>query len=322
MFQRPQQMARALARRGHRVFFCQKTQIPGRIHEPMTGRDEGVILVHDWERFERTIRAPLILWASWAKYHTLAGRAALTVFDSLDDFQEWMGMEQVMVRQADVVTCTSKAILESTISRRGRQGVHLLPNACDIDAWTRPMPAPHPLLRDVLRPRCVFSGYLGPWVDRELLRALARSTPSWNFILVGARHPGYGDEFGGMPNVHLHDAIPHHELPSVLRHVDAGIIPFRQGDRVVRAADPIKTYEYAACGLPILATDIPEVWKTPAMIGRDAAEMRDLLAWVAANWTRGDEIRSRAWAHANTWAARAARLEEIVVEALACPRSG
>ncbi len=55
---------------------------------------------------------------------------------------------------------------------------------------------------------------------------------------------------------------PHEELPTWARYFEVRIIPFEVRG-VTRAANPIKMYEYLASGLPVVATDLPEVKEYP-----------------------------------------------------------
>jgi teichuronic acid biosynthesis glycosyltransferase TuaH len=88
LHQRPQQIARALAQRGHTFYYSQKTQQRGVAPRPLDSA-ERVIIVHDWEAFQEQITDDMIIYASWGMYHTLAGRSKLLVFDHLDQFPHW-----------------------------------------------------------------------------------------------------------------------------------------------------------------------------------------------------------------------------------------
>ncbi len=60
----------------------------------------------------------------------------------------------------------------------------------------------------------------------------------------------------GRPNVHLIEPRPQAELPAFLRHADVALIPFQDNEHT-RGSFPLKFWEYAAAGLPVVARDLP-----------------------------------------------------------------
>jgi glycosyltransferase involved in cell wall biosynthesis len=53
--------------------------------------------------------------------------------------------------------------------------------------------------------------------------------------------------------------VPSQEVPLWLRALDVGIIPSPDRPHFALAASPLKLFEYAAAGLPIIATDLPSM---------------------------------------------------------------
>ena len=50
--------------------------------------------------------------------------------------------------------------------------------------------------------------------------------------------------------------IPHEKVPDILNSFDIGIVPYPSSTHMSRYASPMKIFEMAACGVPILASDI------------------------------------------------------------------
>ena len=101
-----------------------------------------------------------------------------------------------------------------------------------------------------------FVGYLGPWIDFELLGQLASTLPEFVFELVGPVDPSVATQAAVLarhPNVRLTGAIPEAEVPHALATFSVGLIPFLIGP-YTRAVNPNKLYEYAAWNLPIVTT--------------------------------------------------------------------
>ncbi len=57
-------------------------------------------------------------------------------------------------------------------------------------------------------------------------------------------------------NYSVKPSIPHNEVAKVLRNFDIGIVPYPNDSHMNKYASPMKIFEMAACGVPILASDI------------------------------------------------------------------
>jgi glycosyltransferase involved in cell wall biosynthesis len=99
-----------------------------------------------------------------------------------------------------------------------------------------------------------YFGYLaGAWFDWKLLEEVAQRQPSWRIYLIG-----YGGESKGLSlpgNICILGKKPRHQLASFAAQWDVAIVPFKP-ERLAAGADPIKTYEYLAMGLPVVVTGV------------------------------------------------------------------
>ena len=109
-------------------------------------------------------------------------------------------------------------------------------------------------------PPCI--GYLGNLrqeVDIPLLEGLARENPQWEFVFIGpVQKAEFRRRLGRLSNVRFTGTQPHDSLPHVLQQVDVGLIPFQRNE-FTRVLNPLKTYEYMAAGVPIVASNLPEL---------------------------------------------------------------
>lgn len=113
-----------------------------------------------------------------------------------------------------------------------------------------------------LSPRCrvdscraVFVGDLdSPWLDRELLEAVAKHLPSWHFDLFG---PGRWKSASKPKNLCIKGPVHANEVAELLGHYDVGLIPYRDVDDRMRFVErPLKFYEYIGAGLGVASTDV------------------------------------------------------------------
>jgi teichuronic acid biosynthesis glycosyltransferase TuaH len=313
MPQRPQQILARLPARGFRVIFCNEHQRPG---APLEEIAPGLLLCHDFAALRAAPLRDVVVYATWGRHHSLFGcwGSRLDVFDNVDDFAAWEADDRQAAARADLVLASSLALFERWASL-GRR-VHLVPNGCEFEHFHRarvPGAAPAELAA-VPRPIVGYMGAMAAWIDAAVVEALARAHPGISFVFIG---PFLGWRPPQLPNCFYLGLKRYAELPAYLAHFDACLIPFRI-DRVTRAANPIKFFEYAASGRPILASDLPELrpYAGAVALARGVADFVRQLPGVLADRDPARVAARIAIARANTWDARADRVAALLREAL------
>ena len=119
-----------------------------------------------------------------------------------------------------------------------------------------------PFLRQQYEGDEVVVGYFGAlaeWFDTELIIALALNNPTIRFEVIGlVSDSRITRDLALYSNVTFFGEVPNEELPSLITKWSAGLIPFKLS-ALIEATNPVKMYEYAASGIPVLSADIPEV---------------------------------------------------------------
>jgi glycosyltransferase involved in cell wall biosynthesis len=103
-----------------------------------------------------------------------------------------------------------------------------------------------------------YVGALNFWFDTEAVKFAAQAHPEWRFLLVGPVGSRKLDVLRSIPNIVFRGEVPYADLTSHLSQMDIAIIPFVKSPLTL-ATNPIKIYEYFACGLPVVSTRLPEV---------------------------------------------------------------
>jgi GT2 family glycosyltransferase len=143
---------------------------------------------------------------------------------------------------------------------------------------------------------------------------VARLRPDAEFHLCGAVTDPAALALGRLPNVTLHGEIPYADVPGFVQAMDVMTIPFRILP-IIEACDPVKFYEYAASGVPAVATPLPELARAGDLVIRAAGPAAFAAALDDAARAGRDPAhagRLRDYARANTWAARAAAFSDAI----------
>lgn len=217
----------------------------------------------------------------------------------------WFGeLEAKSARAADAVVCTSSRMAQR-FRALGARDVRHLPNGVDL-ARFHPAPA-----SPDGPPRIVYVGALEAWFDAPLLSALARRFPEMRFTVAGPARTDLS-ALRGLPNVDLTGPVPYAEVPALLAAHHVGIIPFLRTP-LVESVSPIKMYEYAASGLPVVATRWEELERagSPALLAEGVEEFAAALAEALARRAELSEAGVR-FAAACGWDERAAGLERAL----------
>ncbi len=163
--------------------------------------------------------------------------------------------EQLLLSRCDGVIATSQLVLQHVLSLRPGVRSLLLTNGVDTKHFSHPFAEPDDL-KSIPHPRAVYVGALDDRFDVPLMGHLADALPGVHYIAIG---PGTNLQklaSLGKPNIHCLGPRPYQHIPGYLQHCDLALLPLT--NQVANAGrSPMKLYEYAAAGLPVvsLATD-------------------------------------------------------------------
>jgi hypothetical protein len=289
--QRSHHLARALARLGRTVIYV----------SPRHGRDRilsagevfpGVFLTPHINEALEAITNPIVYIASTDALslpHVLEavqGANGHIVYDYLDHLDSTISNGELSSRfqeahnrilrdEAVASVLTSADILYEEVAKLRRKGLALVTNAVDVPHFAahKDPDKLRPALKAIVdrkQPIIGFFGALASWVDVDLIAAVARTRPSYQFVLMGPMLVNAPARIGELPaNVSILEPVSYKELPNQAVFFDVLTIPFYLND-VTAATSPLKLFEYMALGKPIVSTPIRESLKYDVvLIGRD-----------------------------------------------------
>lgn len=168
--------------------------------------------------------------------------------------------EASILRNANGWIATSQPVFDHLRRlARDKPGL-LLENGVDTKHFSTKQPLP-PEYRSMPGPRLVYAGALDGRFDAVAARALALALPNASIVLIGPAEDGVRaalEQGGVLTNLHLLGPRRYADLPGYLQNADAGLIllndhPANDG------RSPMKLYEYAAAGLPVVSRATREI---------------------------------------------------------------
>src|SRR5207248_1402000 len=106
--------------------------------------------------------------------------------------------------------------------------------------------------------------------------------------------------------------VPYSDLPRHMSGFDVAMIPFRLTPLTL-AVNPIKLYEYLACGLPVVSSALPEVrsFSDVVYIAQGSKDFVAKLELALTEPARRDESRRLA-VRRETWLDRCLQIEPFL----------
>ncbi|WP_125038230.1 glycosyltransferase [Nocardioides sp. LS1] len=222
--------------------------------------------------------------------------------------------ERRLAAAADAIIAANPTVAGS-LEAPGR-AIHLIPFGCDAGLFGGPPPAPDPAV-DLPHPIAFLMGTLNDRLDVACLRAVVEAGVS--LLLVGPRSGRFAspafDALLARPDVQWTGPRAFEDLPALLAHADVGIVPYTHSP-FNEGSFPLKTLEYLAAGLPVVATDLPAIrWlASPHVEVADRAADFGRTVARRASQPRDTEAAClrRRFAAGHSWQHRAVEFAEVL----------
>ncbi|WP_102194346.1 glycosyltransferase [Microbacterium aurantiacum] len=203
----------------------------------------------------------------WVNDPTAAGMLTKTGWRTLYDItDDWLSAsrpaaeltriadgERLLLEQADAVVACSPELVRRKSS--DRTGIHLIPNAVDLDAYRRPTERPADL---PAAPVALYLGTLHPdRIDVDLcIRVAQELADRVHLVLAGpdllTPHDHARLDAAGAQRL---GPLDRSQVAAHLQHADVLLVPHLV-TAFTDSLDPIKLYEYQAAGRPVVSTAV------------------------------------------------------------------
>ena len=239
-------------------------------------------------------------------------RPRAVLYDCSDDYEFFPGApvdtvatERELLRMADLVSCTSRRLLEKV--RPSRPDAFLSEPAVDYKRFA--------VLQEdnrggEIRTVCFFGRVSRERIDFPALRAVAEA--GFEVRLLGDLGSVERD-FLETPGINFWGEVPHAKLPAALAGVDAFVLPYEVND-LTRGISPAKTYECLATGKPVVSAPLPAMEELAGHVylANEPGEYVEVLRSLGELQTE-EKARARIeLARKNSWEVRFGEIEEAL----------
>ncbi|HEV2459376.1 MAG TPA: glycosyltransferase, partial [Ktedonobacterales bacterium] len=321
LYQRPHQIALALARLGYVVLYWIE-DINGDYATPFREVTDRLYLCNVPGVVLRAVKRPIVIAPTRTYKWARLLRSPVIVYEPDDHLDTVSNMparvlkryHRRLLKRARVVVGTSDALLAEV--KPYRPDAILCPNGVDpahFAAVNRSGADDIPLdMRPIMeqgKPIFGYSGAMAEWLDFDLVEHAAETLPDYQFVLIGPDFDGLTMQRAGIdayPNIHWLGPKQYAELPRYLACFDVATLPFKVSE-ASNAMSPITLFEYMAGGRPIVTADLAECRKYPVVLTAGSHEQWVARLQEALRLLHDDAhlAELRRTAEENTWTARA-----------------
>lgn len=288
--QRPQHFAKALAQKGHRVFYISNNFINSPKaqfdavkldpHLPLYHIHLGLlaspsIYSHELKNSEfkqlKTSMGLLLNWTHSQKKFSLIDHAFWTdlalalpnnkiIYDCMDDHSGFentasivLEKEKLLFQKSDLVIASSQKLYDQ--AKLLNPHTTLIRNAADYDHFKN---KPEKIYTDPQNRKILgYYGAIAEWFDINLIEKLAQYFPEHLILLIGNDTVNAQQKLKQYKNIIFTGEVEYKNLPYYLYAFDICLIPF-QIIPLIEATNPVKVYEYLSAGKPVVSVDLPE----------------------------------------------------------------
>lgn len=194
----------------------------------------------------------------WLDYYRAFGEK-LTIFDTIDNWAEHPSYRklknkiltnyQKIAKTVDLIFTVSEEV-QKVFPPRPK--IIWLPNGVDFSHFQKDDSLINRDIGDLNKPIIGYAGVIQDKVDLTLIKKIAENFPQASIVMIGpVWYQHIIRELTVYKNIYFLGHKSYEELPMYLQQFDVAIIPHQQ-NKFSLSTNPMKLYEYLACGKPVV----------------------------------------------------------------------
>ena len=290
------------------------------------------IVARELRRIEKILNLRnIVFWSYNPMFVEFIGRLneQLFIFDTVDNWIEHPLYPKLMSKKRlrqNYKTIAEKADLIFTVSEElqdfykklGRsENTHWIPNGVDFAHFNDPEKIAKK--NKLLTTDKKIIGYLGTIEDRldfDLLEKIADANKDKTLALCGPIWPsvrGRVNKLAKKDNVIITGRVKYNDAPSYINRFDVAIIPHKIND-FVKSMNPMKMYDYLACGKPIVSSMVAgaSMFEDNIYIAGDAQKFLKMINQAIDEDSPEKQTERRAAIKKHSWDARVKKMTDLI----------
>ncbi|MBT5502708.1 glycosyltransferase [Candidatus Falkowbacteria bacterium] len=256
------------------------------------------------------------------------------IFDTVDNWVEHPQYTKLMRKgrlgrnykkiadKANLIFTVSDELKDFYKEMDRTKDVHWIPNGVDFDLFNDPEKIDKENELNKLEGKII--GYFGTIEDRldfDLIATLAKKHKDKQIVLCGPIWPVVKHEFnkklGKYKNITTTGRIKYQDAPSYINKFDVAIIPHKINN-FIKSTNPMKMYEYLACGKPVVTTKGAgvDMFKDLMYITNDHDKFSDFIDQAIAEDSPELTAKRRNAVKKHSWRARVEKMTELMFNKL------
>lgn len=207
-----------------------------------------------------------IIWSYYpleVGYFEKMPKAKLFVFDAVDHWAEHPSYRKfknllqknykIIDERADLIFIVAEELHHLF---NHQEKVFWFPNGVDLKHYQQEFNIINRDIGSLPRPIVGYSGIVQERFDTNLFEYLVKQNPDKSFVVIGPFwQKSIKKRLNNYPNIYFLGRKSYQEIPMYLQQFDVGLIPHKV-DQFIQYTNPMKMYEYLACGKPVVATPV------------------------------------------------------------------
>ena len=239
-------------------------------------------------------------------------KSILRVADKIDSFKKMSSnlekMQSLLMENVDFIIYTAETL--RAYLNDYKEKIHHISNGVNFEHFLKADRSVPEDFKNIPEPRAIYIGAIEEWFDVDLLYEIALKRNNVSFVIIG--HPAIDlSKISKLSNIFILGRKDYKDIPAFLYNSDIGIIPFKLDHPIVNSINPLKLYEYMACGLSVVASK----WKELEMINSPAylAKDRDSFLKGLDKFLKGYNKKiSTKFAKSNSWKSRYLEINKLI----------